>query len=156
MTVLVLTTTSMPAQAERTTVSDEVDAFALDVTRFRISNRDRAIVVKLTFAQDAPGAISVGIGTRHRSGVTINSEHRRRGPDKTYLSEGRCKGLTSDWQRRAAKLNLRMPDRCLHNGNYGAVRGQTITFVPRFIQDVDFAPDLTNGADTYTKWASRG
>jgi len=158
----VLTVPAAPAEAERTTVADGVDAPSglLDVTGLRISNRDRAIVVYLTFLRDVPGDILVKLKARHRPDISINSEHRRRGPDEAYLTDSgedvRCPRLASDWRRRAAELKLRMPARCLNGGDYGAVRGMAITFTTRWGQDVDFAPDLTGGGDTYTEWVARG
>jgi hypothetical protein len=165
LAVATFITVGVPAQAERITVSDEAGGDApswlLDITQFRISNRDRAVVVKLTFLDDEPGAIIVGVQPRHRRlGVNIMTVHRRRGPDRTYLKSGGdkipCIGLSSEWRRREAELTLRLPARCMAKGNYGAVRGQAITFTPRFGQDMDFAPNLRDGADTSTEWVSRG
>lgn len=160
LAVVALSTTSLPAHAERTTVADEAgdgQPGHLDVTQLRISNRDRAIVIKLAFVEDAPGALVVRLAARnHSSEVGISSEHRRRGRDNTYLDGARCNGLTSDWDRRAAKLTLRMPARCLNNGNYGAVRGTATTFTRGFMTAVDFAPDLERGTEAYTRWVPRG
>jgi hypothetical protein len=162
-----LTITAVPAEAERTTVVDGVDAPSglLDISRLTIMNRDRAVVVELAFVDDVPGDILVNLDARHRGrpglgDVSLSSEHRRRGPDHAYLSvsgnDVRCSRLTSDWRRRAATLTLRMPARCMRAGNYRAVRGTAITFTTRWGQDVDFAPNLVRGGETYTRWVPRG
>ena len=156
-----LAATAAPATAERLRLNDEAGdtmANGLDITRAAFANRDRAVVVDLKFVSDKPSLVAVLIRARDGSRVWIVSRHARRGPDDTLLAQPRrgevpCAGLTSDWDRRAAEVRLRMPSRCLDDGNYGATRHWA--FIERG-DDVDYAPDTPSGNIGVTDWISRG
>ncbi|MGI8887372.1 MAG: hypothetical protein ACR2GB_00125 [Nocardioidaceae bacterium] len=141
-----------PAHAQRLAVTDDAgDTFdrGLDMTRVTFSNRDRAVASKLRFARERPGDVILLVSARHGSAVVIVSEHRRRGLDNTYIvgrdGASACGGLTSDWDRKAARMQVRMPARCLQAGNYGAICGWTLTEGLHGVSDVDYAPEKRNG-----------
>jgi hypothetical protein len=153
-----------PATAERLSTSDpagDTPQPGLDITRAAFANGDRAIVTRLTFRRDRPGTVVVKVKARHGRSVYIVSEHLRTGPDDTFLfepgTEGatRCRGLASSWDREAALLRLRMPARCLDDGNYGAVRHWALTET-RGGGDVDAAPQDSEGELSVTDWIPRG
>jgi hypothetical protein len=158
-----LLATAGPAQAQRLAVDDVAgDAFGdgPDITRVAFSNRDRAVVTRVTFTRDRPGTVIVLIRARHRSAVGIISEHRRSGPDETFCvaldnGEEPCRGVTSEWDRSAAELRLRLPSRSLEDGDYGAVRGWALTEGRRDAADSDYAPER-NGDLAPTDWIPRG
>jgi hypothetical protein len=134
-------------------------ANGLDITRATFHNRDRAVVADVKFVTDKPGDVIVLVKARNGSRVFLVSRHTRRGPDETMLFKLRrgevpCAGLTSDWDRRAAEVRLRMPSRCLDDGNYGATRHWA--FTERRAADVDYAPDTPSGNIGVTDWISRG
>ena len=148
-----------PALAAQVTISDPAGDSAgpgLDITSATIDNRDYAVVVTASFVEDHKGTVIVAVDTRGRLPVRIISEHPRSGADKTYLlgrsRELPCDGLTSSWDRGAAEIRLRMPSRCLNDGNYGAIRSWVLTEPLGDGSDVDLAPD---GAEL-TDWISRG
>jgi hypothetical protein len=157
-----LLTAPAPAHADRTTVTDEAgDARGrgLDITSVSMRNLDRAVVVTLTFTQDRPGEIFVGLQPRHHRASVIYSSHRRTGPDDTDFftrPAHQCQRLSSDWHRRAATLELRVPARCLHEGNYGALRVAVGTEGHRGGEDVDHAPEDRNGDSAWSDWVARG
>ena len=156
--------TAWPAQAQRLAVDDvagDAVGTGLDITRVAFSNRDRAVVTRLTFRRDKPGTVLVLVRARSGSAVGIISEHRRSGPDETFCvtldhgKEGPCRGVTSEWDRSAAELKLRLPSRSLKDGNYGAVRGWALTELRRDAADSDYAPER-NGDLAPTDWIPRG
>lgn len=155
---------AVPAQAQRLAVDDAAgDAVGagLDITRVAFSNRDRAVVTRVTFTRDRPGIVLVLIRARHGSAAGIVSEHRSSGRDETSCvtfengDEGPCRGVTSQWNRSAAELRLRMPSRSLQGGNYGAVRGWVLTELRQDDEDSDYAPER-NGDLAPSEWIPRG
>lgn len=158
-----LVITAAPAQAQRIVVTDpagDTQVRGLDIIEVVFANRDRAVVVTLTFTRDRRGDVIVLVQPRNRRGVAIVSRHPRSGPDRNFLEGpgGRvpCAALTSDWNRSAATLRLRMPARCLDGGNYGAVRGWALTEASGGGGDVDYAPERANGDIRRTDSIPRG
>nr|CAA9358476.1 MAG: hypothetical protein AVDCRST_MAG46-3104 [uncultured Nocardioidaceae bacterium] len=155
-------TVAAPAHADRMTVADEAGDTAApgpDITSVSVRNLDRGVSVTLTFARDRPGEIFVGLQSRHHRPSIIFSSHRRTGPDDTDFftrPDHPCHRLTSDWDRRAATMQLRLPARCLHDGNYGALRIVAVTEGHRGGEDVDFAPQDRNGDPAWSDWVPRG
>lgn len=152
-----------PAQAQHLSVADAAGdsvGAGLDITDVTFRNRDHSVVSELSFTRDRRGTLVVKVKARHGSALAIVSRHPRRGPGKTFLVDksGRvpCGGLTSDWNRNAATALLRMPARCLDEGNYGAVRNWALTERLRSGGDVDYAPEQTDGELTVTDWIPRG
>jgi hypothetical protein len=155
---------SAPAQARSSLVGDPAGDAAgprpgLDITSVDFHNRDRAVVVDLSFVRDVRGVVIVALGTRqHRVAAVVVSKHRRTGPDTTSLVGHRssCRGVASAWDRAAAALILRVPAACVLNGNYGAVRAWALTERLHDGADVDYAPQKPNGDIAYTDWIPRG
>ena len=164
-TVLAAAMAAVPgtAQAQQSTVTDAAgDAFrgGLDITSVTVRNADRAVVFTLRFVRDRPGDVIVNVKPRHRPAGLIVSRHRRTGPDKVlFISrDGQpCRGLSSDWNRRAATVELRLPARCLNGGNYGAVRFWALIEGPGSGGgDVDYAPQTADGDIRFSEWVPRG
>jgi hypothetical protein len=153
-----------PAQARSILVGDlSGDAAGprpgLDITSVAFHNRDRAVVVDLSFVRDVQGAVIVALRTRqHRVVAVVVSKHRRTGPDTTFLvgHKASCRNLTSTWNRAAATLSLHLPAACVLNGNYGAVKAWALTERLHDGADVDYAPQKPNGNIAYTDWIPRG
>lgn len=151
-----------PAHAQHLAVSDASgdSVGGLDITSVTFRNRDRSVVSALAFTRDRRGDIVVLVKARHGSALRVVSRHPRRGPDTTFLIDdgGRvpCPGLTSDWDRSAATVLLRMPASCLDDGNYGAVRNWALIEGFRGSGDVDYAPEKADGDLAVTDWISRG
>jgi hypothetical protein len=141
---------------------DTIDP-GLDMTSATFRNRDRAVVVTIAFTRDRRGEVIVAVDGRTRPPVRIVSQHRRQGPDRTFLitrtnDEAPCRGLSSDWDRAEAVVQLRMPARCLGNGNYGALRFWVLTegAPGSSSSDVDYAPETSRGGLAFTDWVPRG
>lgn len=148
------------AQARQSTVTDVAGDTAepgLDFTSVTMRNGDRAVAFTLQFARDRRGDVIVNVKPRHRPPALIVSRHRRQGPDKLFFSsrgEHQCRRLSSRWNRRDATLTLRLPARCLHGGNYGALRFWALT--ENDARDVDYAPETPKGNLTLSDSTPRG
>jgi len=157
-----LVAVATPASAQQVTVVDEArDASApgLDITSGTFRNNDHAVVTSATFTRDRRGDVVIAVKARRGPLVGIVSRHRGSGADNTFLinrggDKVPCRGLTGDWDRDAATLRLRMPAKCLADGNYGAVRFFALT--ERSGADVDYAPEKRNGDIRFTAWTPRG
>jgi hypothetical protein len=62
--------------------------------------------------------------------------------------EAPCAGLSSTWDRAGARLRIRVASACLHDGDYGAIRGWFLTEESGGGGDIDYAHSL--------EWTSRG
>jgi hypothetical protein len=155
---------SAPAQARSILVGDPAGDAAgprpgLDITSVAFHNRDRAVVVDLSFVRDRRGVVIVALRTRqHRMAAVVVSKHHRTGPDTAFVvgHKTSCRGLTSAWDRTAATLRLRVPAGCVLRGNYGAVRAWALIERLHDGADVDYAPQTPNGNIAYTDWIPRG
>ncbi len=159
-----LLTATSPAHAQQLAVDDAAgDTLdpGLDITKVTFHNRDRAVVANFEFASDRRGAVIVFVKARHGSRVLMVSLHPAQGPDKTRFYAGRkvgqCGGLSTVWNRREATLKMRMPSRCLDEGNYGAIRNWALIEGYRSqSSDVDYAPEGPRGNPRVTDWIARG
>lgn len=159
-----LVSTAAPAQAARLTMADDTgDAVGrgLDITSAQVGNRDSAIVAKVTFDRNVRGDVIVALDARQGSGLRIVYEHRLDSRDHTYVLPGsftqpgdqrRCKAVSGDWHPRTVSVTLRLPARCLDEGNYGAVRFAVLTEGRR--GDTDYAPD--SSPEGVSAWIPRG
>jgi hypothetical protein len=67
-----------------------------------------------------------------------------------------CQGLTSDWNRSAATVRLRMPWRCMP-GAHGDLKFWVLIEGYRSrSSDVDYAPETPSGDVRFTRWIPRG
>jgi hypothetical protein len=153
-----LAAVSAPAQAQHITISDpagDADQPGLDITSAVVANRDRAVVTTITYTHDRPSKVVVAIDPRHLHRNRFEAiKHYRSGPDK---SVSLCSGVTSHWNRAKATQRLRLPARCIHAGNYGAVRVWVFTEALHSSRDVDIAPQRRrNGDIRWTNWIPRG
>ncbi len=164
---LALLAVAAPAQAQHVTVVDAAgDASGdpsqppgLDITSVNFANHDHAIITTLTFTRDRTGTIIVAVKARdHGVVAVVVSKHRRQGPDRTFeFGHAACNGLSSDWNRTAATLRLRLPARCVLNGNYGAIKSWALIEGLHDGADVDYAPESRDGSNiAYTDWIPRG
>lgn len=154
-----------PAHAERVAIGDEVGdttGTGLDFTGVVLRNRDHAVVARMTFERDRRGEVIVAIRVRgHGLVARVVSAHRRRGNDRVRLltadsDNAPCEGLRSTWNREAAKMRLRLPSKCLLDGDYGAVRSWFLIEELGGGGDVDYAPEQSDGDLRWTNWISRG
>jgi hypothetical protein len=154
---------SAPAEARQLTVVDEPgDTIepGLDITSVSFKNRDSAVVVDLTFTRDRRGGIIVAIDSRRSAVSRIISQHPVSGDDETFLIGPRdvvpCRRLSSEWNRAAATLRLRMPSHCYDGGDYGALRFWALIEGYRSrSSDVDYAPESPAGGLRFTDWVPR-
>jgi hypothetical protein len=131
----------------------------LDIRGMSFANRDHAIVTTLTFKRDRRGVALVGIRTRRgKLTTTIESRHRRHGLDHTFVQQGApCKHVTARWQRRPAQVTIRLPARCLHKGDFGALRmASATTLLSNDSRAIDYAPQRRDGSVLFTDWIPRG
>jgi hypothetical protein len=164
LSAALLAVSAPAAQARSILVGDPAGDAAgprpgLDITSVAFHNRDRAVVVDLSFVRDVRGVVIVALRTRqHRMAAVVASLHRRTGPDTTFLvgHKTSCRGLTSAWNRAAATLSLRVPAGCVLSGNYGAVKAFALIERLHDGADVDYAPQKPNGNIAYTDWIPRG
>ena len=163
MALTALVTAASPAQAQRLAVDDasaDTDGPGLDITKVTFHNRDRAVVANLEFVSDRRGTVIVFVKARYGSNVRMVSHHPAQGPDKTLFvtgdKVGHCEGFSTDWNRREATLKMRMPSRCLDDGDYGAIRDWALIEEYRGGSDVDYAPEGPRGGPSITDWIARG
>ncbi len=152
-----------PVQAASETVVDPLGdtgpGTRLDVVRATVANDDRTVVARVAFAKDVRGDVIVSLDPRGDTGVRLVATKRRDGTVTSRLLPGAftdrrapsgdtpaCRGLRVRWAEDVARLA--MPSRCLHGGDYGAVRFSVLT---ENGADSDVAPDRgTSG------WIPRG
>lgn len=151
-----------PAHAATTVLTDPADdvggGVRLDVTRAALHNDDRAVVARVAFAEDVRGDLIVSLDPRGDTGVRLVASKSRDGSVSSQLLAGaftdrgavgedpECRGLRVSWTDDVARL--RMPSRCLHEGDYGAVRFSVLT---ENRNDSDLAPDRGS-----SDWVPRG
>lgn len=158
---------TVPASAAEATLTDpagDATGPGLDITDATVVNRDYVIVVRVRFVEAARGDLVVSVDPRKARGVRIVSRYRPLGHTDNLLLAGAftdrmtdgqettvlpCHGLRVRWSPDTPTARLRMPARCLHGGNYGAVRVAVLT---ERSADTDFAPE---GRDA-SSWVPRG
>ena len=158
---LTLVAAPAPANADGVGLSDDAGDAAgngLDFTSVTLENKDHAVVSEMSFVEDHRGKVVLGVGVRGQGLVArVVSFHKREGDDRVILVTGdektACDGLASTWDRDAAQLRLRLPSRCLLDGDYTDVRAWFLTEGLRDGGDVDSAPDNRRG---WTPWVARG
>jgi hypothetical protein len=144
-------------------VGDAGGAKRLDLTRVTVANDDHRVVVRVVFADDRPGDLIVSIDPRRALGLRLIAQKRagRDGDDvisqrvlpgaftdaTTRSGTVTCDGYRLRWSGTVARLV--MPSRCLHGGDYGAVR---IAVLTENGSDSDYAPETKNA----TSWIARG
>lgn len=156
------------ASAQRLAVEDDAgDASraGLDITRAVVSNRDYSVVVRVDFDELARSDLIVSIDPRRARGVRLISQYRPRGTTRNFVVRGaftdkgdgggrvRCPGFRVTWDAADGSAILRLPDRCLNKGRYGAVRFSVLT---ERDADVDWAPENDEGGVASSAWIPRG
>jgi hypothetical protein len=168
-TVAGLTLVSSPALAAQATVEDQAgDAIddGLDITSVRVRNLDYAVVAEVRFVDTVRGDLIVSIDPRKARGLRLVSKYRPGGHTRNTVLTGafsdrqsdgventvlRCKGFRVSWSTDEPLARLRIPARCLHRGNYGAIRFAALT--EGAVEDTDYAPDTSTGV---SDWVPRG
>jgi len=158
-----------PAVAQRAAVSDPAGDAAgpgLDFTRVGVSNRDDRIVVRARFVQARRGDLIVSIDPRGASGVRLISEYRPNGTTTNYVVPGAftartagaptvaCPRFTVVWRPARDLARLSMPSKCLHKGDYGAVRFAFLS--ERAGGDTDYGPATEDGELSSSRFIPRG
>ncbi len=163
---LVLTLVAAPASAQSLTTSDPADdtfAKGLDMTRIKVVNRDHAIVVTTTIVKSKGGEMIASNDPRKARGLRLVSDYRPKGETENFVLEGaftdkaagddvvKCKGFRVRWSDEEPTVTMKLPSRCLQDGDYGAVRAAFLTEGQQ-VSDVDYAP----GEQGSTDWIPRG
>src|ERR1700754_2996686 len=155
---LLLVALATPAQAASIGFTDPAgDGEAgprLDITDVVVHNRDHRIVVETSYAQVSRGHLVVFLHARGtRGSIRVVSLHRPAGEDNNFVLGQRkdCAGLRVMWDAEADTSRVSLPSRCLHGGDYGAVRAWLLTEESSG-SDADFAPARPKQAD----WVARG
>jgi hypothetical protein len=158
-----------PAMAQEATVTDPVGDAAgpgLDFTRVTVANRDHRIVVRARFVQARRGDLIVSIDPRGASGVRLISEYRPNGTTTNYVAPGAftaraagpptvaCPRFTVVWRPARELARMTMPSRCLHGGDYGAVRFAFLS--EREAGDTDYGPATPDGELRASRFIPRG
>ncbi|MDX6366400.1 MAG: hypothetical protein QOK30_1476 [Nocardioidaceae bacterium] len=156
---------TVPAQAQhinvRDAAGDTIDR-GPDMTSVSFRNRDHAVVVVFTFVHDRRGEVIFPVRARGLGFIGgVVSQHPHQGPDhvifETRAGRTPCPRLTSDWNRRIARVKIRVPSGCLNGGDYGAIKSWAlIEGYHSTSSDVDYAPETPNGHLTFTDWIPRG
>jgi hypothetical protein len=164
-----LTLMAGPAAAQQTAVSDPAGDAAgrgLDFTRVAVANRDHRIVVRARFVQTRRGDLIVSIDPRGASGVRLVSEYRPNGTTTNYVVPGAFTARTSDpptvacprftvvWRPARDLARMTMPSKCLHEGDYGAVRFAFLS--ERGGGDTDYGPATQEGELGSSRFIPRG
>lgn len=163
---VVLALVAAPASAQSLTTPDPTDdtlGKGLDMTRIKVVNRDYAIVVKTTFVKSVRGEMIASIDPRKAHGLRLVSDYRPKGETKNFVVAGaftdkggggdivKCKGFRVRWSTEEPTVTMKLPSRCLRDGDYGAVRAAFLTEGPK-VSDVDYAPNEGESTD----WIPRG
>jgi hypothetical protein len=158
-----------PVSAQAATVAfddpqgDSGGVKRLDVTGVRVASNDDRVVVRVAFANDRPGDLIVSIDPRGALGLRLVAEKsasedgddaisqqivRGAFTDKTFRGGAvTCGGYRVRWSDTVARIV--MPSRCLHDGDYGAIRVAVLT---ENGSDSDYAPETKDA----TGWIARG
>ena len=148
----------------------------LDITRAVLKNRDHRLLGRVRFTREVRGDVVVSVDPRGASGLRLVNEHRPAAEDRNWVAAGAfsditggvedgsggsgasaapgevpCKGFRVRWSSRRPVVVLSLPSRCLHDGDYGAVRFAVLT--ERASGDSDYAP---GNRRRVTGWIPRG
>jgi hypothetical protein len=131
----------------------------LDITSIKVANRDHVLVTTISFVKVAAGDLAVGFkqrGRGPRGEAVVTSLHRTRGDKNalyTVAGAVRCKGFRVTWDATLSRVRVRIPSRCITDGDYGAIKVQALAEIG---SDADFAPKTPKGNWGWTDWVSRG
>ena len=138
---------------------DGLKGRALDITSLRLANRDHAIVATVSFVRATRGDLYVRLlarGESRRTMTGVSTIHRARGDTNRVVTiDGvqECPGLGVAWDHDSDRVRVRLPSRCLVDGDYGAVKAKVITEIG---SDADLAPKDDAGRWRWTDWVARG
>ena len=145
---------------------DPTNGPVLDITRLRVNNRDRKLVVEVRFVRAGRGDLIVTLYKRGETpgyGTGIVSHHRPRRGDINQVGtrDGiqECDGLSVVWDHTRDTATVRVPPTCIDGGDYGDLKVRVLT---ELVVDQDFAPQgpPKPNADEptwrWTPWIARG
>jgi hypothetical protein len=154
-----------PAFADKLTFTDATGdgtrGARLDVTEVTLRSRDHVLAIDVSFAKVSRGDLIVFLHARGTTGkYRVVSEYRpsENPPQRTFVLSPRgpvaCQGLRSTWNRETNKARVKVPSRCLYEGDYGAVRTKVLTEIG---PDADLAPNNASGEGfPWSEYAARG
>jgi hypothetical protein len=137
----------------------------LDITLGALSNKDRVIRVGVEFVKVASGDLIVFLQARGGGTYRVVSQLDQSGEDSAQsdflLVPGSqepvtCAGLKVRWDDAEDVAVVRLPSRCLDDGDYGAVRFKVLTEIG---SDADLMPDQTGANGNvfpWSPWVARG
>lgn len=164
-----------PAHAARLALDDPAGDAAtteLDFTRVKVANKDDRVVAVATFVADVEGDVIISIDPRRHRGVRLVSEYRPGGSTRNYVVRGAftdlrtqgpaaraanakdCPGFRVRWNAEDNRVRMRLPSRCLHHGDYGAVRFAFLSEAGT--TDTDWGPVSGAGEVGSSGWVARG
>jgi hypothetical protein len=168
---------ALPAPARAATLalddpSGDASTSELDFTRVKVSNGDKRVLAVATFVADVSGDVIISIDPRRHRGVRLVSEYRPGGTTRNYVVRGAftdlarqqaaaragnavdCPGYRVRWNTDTNRVRLRLPSRCLHHGDYGAVRFAFLS--EQGTTDSDWGPESGAGQVGSSGWVARG
>jgi hypothetical protein len=154
-------TVAAPAQAQSLRFTDPVGdtpGHGMDIVAATIRNGDRGVSTTVWFEQVMRGELIIGLRS-HTGTTTVVSQHRPQRTDRSFLvtdEKSPCRGLRVDWDHAADKATVRVPSRCLDEGNYGALRAFVLTEDDRRSGDIDLAPESADREWHWTRRIPRG
>lgn len=135
--------TAGSAAAQQVVVDDpagDAGDNAIDFTRVSIDNGDRLVVARLRLENAEPGnVLIISVDPRGARGVRLISEYDPVGHTTNYVVDGAfgekrpgrqpldCRGFRVNWSAQHPVVTLKLPSRCLNDGDYGAVRFAALT-----------------------------
>jgi len=167
-TLAALLLTAGPAAAQQASLDDASGDGAnkgLDITRVTVRNLDHAVVAKVRFEESVRGDVIVSIDPRGATGLRLVSKHRPAGTTKNRILPGAftdgdsssdtstCGGFRVRWSADQPTVTMRMPSRCLQDGDFGAIRFAVLT---ERGSDTDWAPEAADGDIGSSRWVARG
>ena len=168
-TLASLALAAAPASADQIAFDDpQGDAAGRggDIVRVAVRNLDRAVALKVQLATAARSDVIVSVDPRGASGLRLISDYRGDRPARSFVlpgafsdrsprgSDADCVGFRVRWNDAADTVVMRLPSRCLQDGDYGAIRVTVLT--ENGSGDADMAPETTNGDFGSSAWVSRG
>lgn len=160
-----------PVQGAQYTVADPrgddpTNGPVLDITRLRVNNRARKLVIEVTFVRAGRGDLIVTLYKRGETpglGTGIISHHRPRRGDINQVGtrDGiqQCDGLSVVWDHARDTATVRVPPSCIDSGDYGDLRVRVLT---ELAVDQDFAPQgppkphADEPSWRWSPWVARG
>ena len=147
------------AEAESGRIGDSDDDGNVPVLDFRhieLANNESAAVVTMWFNKVTVGDLAVRLMDTDGHVVGAFSRHRHPGDRNHFGStsrDARCRGWSVTWDAEHDKARVRIPARCINDGEYGDLRAKVITELG---SDADLVPDARGNSWPWSRYIARG